>query len=84
MSNVLEFGSKGDGVADDTKALQHTLDSGDGVRRLGRHVRAERKVRRSTSRAEMFGDKLMLQHCNLRQAGWLERRNSPRSTASIP
>ncbi len=36
MSSVLGFGAIGDGVADDTDALQHTLDAGDGVLRLNK------------------------------------------------
>ena len=34
MSNVFGFGAVGDGIADDTQALPHTLESGDGVLRL--------------------------------------------------
>lgn len=36
MSNVFGFGAVGNGVADDTAALQHTIDSGDGVLRLNK------------------------------------------------
>lgn len=36
MSNVLGFGAVGDSIADDTAALQHTLDAGDGVLRLNK------------------------------------------------
>ena len=36
MSNVFGFGAVGDGIADDAAALQHTLDSGDGVLRLNK------------------------------------------------
>ena len=31
MSNVRQFGAAGDGVADDTNAIQHTVDQGDGL-----------------------------------------------------
>ena len=34
MANVFRFGAVGDGVTDDTEALQHTLESGDGILRL--------------------------------------------------
>lgn len=36
MSNVFGFGAVGDGVADETDALQHTLAAGDGVLRLNK------------------------------------------------
>lgn len=36
MANVFGFGAVGNGVADDTAALQHTIDSGDGVLRLNK------------------------------------------------
>ena len=31
MSNVTRFGATGDGKSDDTDAIQHALDNGDGV-----------------------------------------------------
>ena len=31
MSNVIDYGATGDGIADDTEAILHTLDAGDGT-----------------------------------------------------
>ena len=31
MSNVIDYGAIGDGVADDTEAILHTLEAGDGT-----------------------------------------------------
>lgn len=36
MSNALNFGAQGNGTADDTAALQHTLEAGDGILRLNK------------------------------------------------
>ena len=31
MSNVVDYGTTGDGVTDDTEAILHTLEAGDGT-----------------------------------------------------
>jgi len=36
MSDVISFGAEGDGKADDTEAIRHALQQGDGVVRFGR------------------------------------------------
>ncbi len=36
MANAFDFGAVGDGVSDETAALRHALEAGDGVLELGK------------------------------------------------